>query len=445
MSPSSLPCRLSAMAASLGVLAEQGIVAVAVVRGGGIVATTPRFDQLFGLPEGGGDVRALELVIERERARFNSMLAAAAEGTRGEPSRDVFEAVRLGATLFEAEIVCTNSAVLPGGPAQILVASDASERTRVETQLSYLAFVDPLTGLPNRALLLDRLRETLAAARRDRRVFAVLMCDLDGFKAVNDRLGHEAGDALLQVVAQRLETTVRGNDTFARIGGDEFAAVLPKVASRDDVAFVAARMVQALEAPIEIGTERCKVGISIGIATYPDNAADMDGLLSRADAAMYESKRAGKGRFTYAAVETDHAALHIPAFKWSESHDVGFELMDAQHRGLVAHLNELADDLKAGRDRDTILSTLRALVAYTEKHFAAEERLMDAHPGWPLDEQHRAEHRKLMADLQSLTLTIDVGSMTMTIRFLHEWLVRHIDTTDKPLAAWLRGWTTARR
>jgi diguanylate cyclase (GGDEF)-like protein/hemerythrin-like metal-binding protein len=324
-----------------------------------------------------------------------------------------------------------------------VLLTDVTARRRAEKQLSYLAFLDPLTGLANRALFLDRLRDTLIAARRDRRVAAVLLCDLDGFKQVNDQHGHDAGDAVLRAVARRLETAVRDSDTVARLGGDEFAVILAKVASREQVAIVTERMVRAFDEPILVGAVPCKVGISIGIATHPEDASEVDALVTRADAAMYESKRAGKNRFTYSVAsapsdkpQADPAG--IPFLPWNPAHDVGVDVIDAQHRGLVDLVNKLGEDLKAGRNRDAVLATLAALVTFTVKHFATEERLMAEHAGWPLAAQHAQEHRKLVDDVTSLTVHVDVKSMTLTMRFLQEWLLRHIAAMDRPLAEWLR-------
>lgn len=413
------------------VLAIANVLAAAVMRGGRLVEATERFTAMFGLTEWRGKAVG-ELAADVDRPRLVSALAAA----RGEPV--AFDALRADGSVFEAELVARRGDVR-GEPSTVLLATDVTARRRTERQLSYLAFLDPLTSLPNRALLLDRLRDTLAAARRDGRVFAVLMCDLDGFKRVNDTRGHDAGDALLQAVARRFEGTMRESDTLARIGGDEFAVLLARVARREDAAIVAERMVRALAAPIDVAGAPCTVGVSIGIATYPVDGADMDALMARADGAMYESKRAGKCRFTFAATAAG-GAVHVPVplVHWSDAHAVGIGVIDAQHRGVAELLAQLGDDLKAGRERDAVVATLRAIVEFTRKHFATEERLMARHPGWPMQAQHEQEHRKLLDDVASLSVALDERSMTLTMRFLQEWLVRHVETADKPLATWLR-------
>ena len=429
---------------ALKLLVSAGLLAVAVVRQGIIVRASPRFDEIFGLvdrPSSGVSFVSLLAAIDRDRV----MLALEGRGPESlRPSWRplgflpiAFDAVRPDGSVFRAELQWTVGEIA-GEKTIVLLATDATERSRTEQQLSYLAYLDPLTGLANRALFLDRLRETLAASRRDRRAFGVMFCDLDGFKIVNDTLGHEAGDSLLATVARRLEAVVRAGDTVARQGGDEFAVILPGLRLRDDASMIAERMVRALDAPIEVSGVRCKVGISIGIAVFPDDGADMDGLIGRADAAMYASKLAGKNRFTYAADSAAAmATVRIPLFRWSPEHEVGITIIDAQHHEMVDRLNDLVDLLKTGRDRDSILHALRALVTFTRKHFATEERLMSQHPGWPQRVEHAQEHRKLLDDLMSLTVNVDVKSMTLTTRYLQEWLTRHIESADRPLGAWL--------
>jgi diguanylate cyclase (GGDEF)-like protein/hemerythrin-like metal-binding protein len=432
--------------AALELLVSRGAIALGIARDGILVRSTPKLDAMFRWPSEPG-TRKLplgELVANVDRERVLGALAALGTRDAAIAAQDagavlIFDALRTDGTVFEAEV---SAAVgeLGGGPALVLLVTDVTERRRTEKQLSFMAFLDPLTGLANRALFLDRMRDTLSAARRDRRVFAVLMCDLDGFKQVNDTHGHEAGDELLKTVARRLERAVRDSDTVARLGGDEFAIILPKVASREHAAIVTERVVHAFDDLIRVGDAQCKVGISIGIATYPVDGADMDALTARADVAMYDSKRAGKNRYTFASPGDAETLGRLPLllFHWTPAHEVGVKLIDAQHRRLVELLNELGELLKSGAERDAIVAALGALVMFTTGHFKTEERLMVDQPGWSLATQHAQEHQKLLDDVTSLVVQVDAQSMTRTVRFLQEWLLRHITTMDAPLAAWLR-------
>jgi diguanylate cyclase (GGDEF)-like protein len=165
---------------------------------------------------------------------------------------------------------------------------------RAQLELQHRAFHDPLTGLANRALFTDRLRHGLELHRRDHRPLGLLFCDLDGFKAVNDSLGHDAGDDLLKTVAERLRTTTRTADTVARLGGDEFAVLLE---GSGDAARVATRLLQALTEPAAIGRHHVPLSASIGVTELHagDPTPDPALLLQHADQAMYAAKRAGKG------------------------------------------------------------------------------------------------------------------------------------------------------
>jgi len=185
-----------------------------------------------------------------------------------------------------------------------LVYRDISERKQAEETIQRLAYYDGLTGLPNRRLFYDRLGQAIALAKRERREMALLYLDLDGFKAVNDALGHDAGDELLKAAAGRIRHRLRESDTVARIGGDEFTVILPRIASREDVAKVARKILGALSASFSLGgrEQEFRVGVSIGIAIHPADAQDMDGLIKAADTAMYEAKRA-RNSFRFFAVQ----------------------------------------------------------------------------------------------------------------------------------------------
>jgi diguanylate cyclase (GGDEF)-like protein len=162
-------------------------------------------------------------------------------------------------------------------------------------QLRHLATHDVLTGLPNRVLLDDRLTQAMAHADRDGLSFALLVCDLDRFKLINDSLGHRAGDELLQEVARRLTGVVRTVDTVARFGGDEFVLVSNSIADPEDAALLATRTIETLQAPVRIAGIDVHTSPSIGIAIYPTDGASIEALLAHADAAMYSAKQRGRG------------------------------------------------------------------------------------------------------------------------------------------------------
>jgi diguanylate cyclase (GGDEF)-like protein len=173
-------------------------------------------------------------------------------------------------------------------------AALARER-RAMARIERMAHFDAVTGLPNRALLADRLAQEVARAHRSEQPFAVLALDLDGFKAVNDTWGHPAGDQALQLVAERCRKLMRASDTVGRLGGDEFLALLPETTT-EGALNAAEKLRESLAEPYVIGSALARMSASIGIAVFPAHGSDAEALQRAADAALYEAKREGKNR-----------------------------------------------------------------------------------------------------------------------------------------------------
>jgi diguanylate cyclase (GGDEF)-like protein/PAS domain S-box-containing protein len=185
------------------------------------------------------------------------------------------------------------------------IFSDITDEKQEAERIRYRASYDALTGLPNRSLLHDRLLQALAKMAREQGQLGVLFLDLDGFKPVNDRFGHLAGDHLLVALSERLQGCVRESDTVARLGGDEFVIVLPDMASPADAQMVAAKILSTLAVPfaLESNIASVQIAASIGIALYPAHGKTAEELVNAADRAMYAAKQAGKGRFLFADEE----------------------------------------------------------------------------------------------------------------------------------------------
>ncbi len=179
------------------------------------------------------------------------------------------------------------------------IVSDITARRKEEEVIRAQAFRDPLTGLSNRILFYDRLNMAVKRARRSQRMVGVIVLDLDHFKDINDRFGHQAGDSLLQEVAERLSAIVRDTDTVARPGGDEFCIILPSLASRHDVIQIADKIVESFRRPIALGADSVTVTTSVGAALYPGNGDDLDTLIQKADKAMYLAKNLGRNRYCF--------------------------------------------------------------------------------------------------------------------------------------------------
>ena len=217
---------------------------------------------------------------------------------------------------------------------------DAAKKN-AEAKLQFQALNDILTGLPNRRLFSDRLAQSLALAGRERRRLALLYIDLDGFKLVNDSLGHSVGDALLVQVADRLRTRVRRSDTLARLGGDEFTVLLPTVNSKEDATLVARNLLEVLTATFCVEEHEINIGASIGISFFPDNAREPVLLMQQADSAMYAAKRNGKNQ---ARVFTDDLGSLV-----RERLNLGNLLRGAVLRGEIAVHYQPEFDVSTGR------------------------------------------------------------------------------------------------
>ncbi|MDO9519511.1 MAG: EAL domain-containing protein [Pseudohongiella sp.] len=181
----------------------------------------------------------------------------------------------------------------------VLNIDDISERVETQAQMEKLAFYDPLTGLENRRLFRDRLDQGLKRVRRSKKGMALLFLDLDQFKRINDTLGHDAGDELLCVVAQRLRSCVREEDIVSRLGGDEFTILLADIAHADDASLVARKILKALQDPIPLGEQEVIVSCSIGITIAPEDSMNASVLMRNADLAMYRAKDQGRNNFQY--------------------------------------------------------------------------------------------------------------------------------------------------
>jgi diguanylate cyclase (GGDEF)-like protein/PAS domain S-box-containing protein len=194
---------------------------------------------------------------------------------------------------FPQEISLT--AIEGGG--MVCVVRDVTERTYAEEQIKHLAYHDALTGLPNRLLFKDRLTVALSHAQRDQGRLAVLFLDLDRFKVINDSLGHNVGDQLLQAVAARVASCVRESDTVARLGGDEFTLLLPTLARSEDAAVVAGKILEAVRYPFHIEGREFFISTSIGISLFPEDGTDAVTLIKNADTAMYQAKEEGRDNY----------------------------------------------------------------------------------------------------------------------------------------------------
>jgi len=190
------------------------------------------------------------------------------------------------------------------------IMRDITERKEHIAQLEYQALHDSLTGLPNRTLLADRLDQAIRTANRERKQLALIIMDLDHFKEINDSLGHENGDRVLQDVAHRMKKVLRNSDTVARLGGDEFAVLLPST-DVERASQLSAKLLYVLEQPFELDGHTFLMGASIGISLFPDHGSDVNTLMRRADVAMYVAKRSRRGYAVYESTQDQHSLYSL--------------------------------------------------------------------------------------------------------------------------------------
>ncbi|MHB8576945.1 MAG: diguanylate cyclase domain-containing protein [Dehalococcoidia bacterium] len=277
-----------------GTWARRAALGVYLLAAGRFTWVNPYFEQTTGytLADLRGR-RALELVHPNDRDWVRTQAQAQLRGGAPTPySYSYLTGMASKRWVLESVVPVR----LAGGADVVGTWQDITDQKQAEAQLSYHALHDPLTGLANRTLFLERLGRALGRRARQSGQVAALYLDLDDFKGVNDRLGHHAGDALLVAMAARLSGTVRATDTVARLGGDEFTVLLDDLATPAAVRQCAAQLLAALREPYLIGGHAVAVTASVGVALSTPGAADPEGLLRAADVALYQAKAQGKDR-----------------------------------------------------------------------------------------------------------------------------------------------------
>ena len=320
--------------------------------------------------------------------------------------------------IIQTEVVTTLHADSDGNIVSVLgVTRNITERKRAEEAIRQLAFYDPLTQLPNRRLLQDRIPQQIARARREQTRIALLFIDLDKFKPVNDDYGHEVGDCLLKSVAHRLRRHLRESDTVARIGGDEFVALLADLQRIDDAVSTAEKICEELQKPF-VTTSGISLNISssIGVAIYPDDGDNDQELLRIADEAMYHAKRAGRNRVHRLARNDANAAGEstdqrpLVRLNWKATFNSGHPSIDAQHRELFALANDMLEKSFARRaDPEPFHKAFDSLLEHTVRHFSDEERILAIH-GYTQLAEHAAEHRRIIDQANELHRRVRANS-----------------------------------
>jgi diguanylate cyclase (GGDEF)-like protein/PAS domain S-box-containing protein len=306
------------------------------------------------------------------------------------------------------------------------IFADISKIKASEVQLDFLAHHDPLTRLPNRLLLLSRLEHALKIAQREQKMFALLMLDLDRFKEVNDSFGHLAGDELLQQIAQRLSSRLRGVDTVCRLGGDEFTILLEDMSQPEDAALVANDIINVLSEPWQLSENiEVRIGASVGISLYPDHGDEPEQLLQQADSALYHAKAEGRGCFKYFSVAITQAARIRM--------DIEVRLRRGINEGELRVFYQPQVDVNTGR-----IVGAEALVRWQDPlnglvppaifiELAEKTGLITSLGNWVLKEACLQGKRWLDKGLPPLTIAVNVSP--------HQFRYSHIDTVVRDILA----------
>ena len=323
------------------------------------------------------------------------------------------------------------------------VATNITERSQVAAEMSRLANFDPLTHLPNRRLFQDRLRMSITQARRANTRFSLLMIDLDNFKPVNDQYGHSVGDLLLTAIASRMQKCLRESDTLARVGGDEFVAILPIINDVKDATGVADKILKTLSSPFRLSAGEITVSIScsIGVVIYPEHGNYEDSLLKSADDAMYIAKGLGRARVHLAGGRRDNEVSgsvprrrdSVGPLVWRRSYECGEAEIDEGHKRLFMHCNAIIravanDSVPPGELPEMLEDLLEVVVT----HFGQEEDVL-ARYGFNGLPEHAGKHRELIdraQDIYRRAVTQDLPMVDVLSFLTRDVVAQHMMLDD---------------
>jgi diguanylate cyclase (GGDEF)-like protein len=354
-----------------------------------------------------------------------SLIAAVGSLSGGGP----FARVDLHESLMLLQLFIIVLAVTTLGLGAVLAERSrlAQMLAQANRELHELAFNDPLTGLPNRLTLVDRLQQAERASRRDQKRAAVLFLDLDRFKRINDSLGHEAGDTLLRTMAMRLRESVREVDSVCRLGGDEFVVLLPDIDTAADAAIVANKIIQSLRMPVHLANLDLAVTSSIGIALIPDDGTDGDELIRHADLAMYRAKQRGRNNFLFYTEDMNQDAVS----GLEREHELRQALRDRQ---FCLHYQPIVDL------RDGAVTGIEALLRWQHPKrglllprefmpLAEETGLLVEIGAWALGEAGAQISQLRDSGQETLKLSVNLSLRQLHDRSLPELIARALEET----------------
>lgn len=300
---------VEALLAEKEALLDNALVGIAMLRGRMIISCNRRYEEIYGYPRGALIGCSTQKFSENDEAFAKLEKEANRRLNNGESFSATLKMRRADGSLFWGELAGRAIAPSPTIEASIWTVSDVTERKQAEERAQYLSYHDALTGLPNQLLLQDRLQQAIGFSTRDKTKLALLVVDIDRFKAINDIFGHAEGDGLLIKVAERLEKSMRSTDTISRQGGDEFHLLLTNLSEPDAVITFVGKLMESMLEPFEIKGKELTISFSAGIAVCPEDGSDFGTLLRKSDMAMYRAKDAGRNTYRFFNEEMNDDAV----------------------------------------------------------------------------------------------------------------------------------------
>jgi len=417
-------------------LVRSGLVPFIIVEAGNIIAASPLLREMLGstTPYHHVDGQSLgSIVAEADRPAISDFCASLLrEGVRGE-----FQCHLLHADGSTVPVLLVGSAVMVERQRQlVLLVTDLTpwvgERRPGEGSTLLDAF-DRSTGFPNRALLIDRMKIAMAAARRYRRRAALLCIDLEHLDALLGKLVPEAALEIQATVAETLRNCVRDCDTVARVGLREFVVLLPEIGQREDAGLSAARVVQAIATLFEANEDQRRICAAIGVAVYPTDGASPERLVLAAETAMQSMRGAAGGGFALADATSAELATISP-LEIRPDFFVGVPEIDEEHRALVDSTNALVQGLRRGDAPSALEPGIRAVIGLLRSHFATEARHLGTSP-YEGSVDLKTRNLRFVDELECILLHVNAQSVTLAVRHLYDWLVPHLLNLDHKLAA----------
>ena len=414
-------------------LVEQLQESIVVVRESHILFSNPAFTLLTGYEAEALrqlDVAELFFFDEREeiRQRAREQLAGSVAENRhlfrlrNQQGQSVWVEARIMGIEWECE------------KAVLYTLSDVTKRVEYEAEMKHLATHDPLTGLANRELLKRRLRSSIEFASETHQKLALLFIDLDRFKPINDTHGHDAGDAVLKTISQRLRDALRESDLVSRWGGDEFIVLLENVNDRATIERIACKLVAAISQPITLSDQvEISLSCSLGIVVYPDHGDHIDDLINKSDQMMYKAKKQGSGSIIFFAPLIPQSGNSLLRLVWRRDLESGLSVIDQEHKELFELANQLLTTIVAGRFTADTDPCLARLLAHTKSHFKHEiSTLMRMQ--YPDVVGHDLLHKQLLhkaEELQARYLDGELDALVLIHFIVYEIVDQHIMVEDK--------------